>query len=51
MWQTEYRGLSVGPSVGVSVCLSVAIVSPAKTAELIEMPFASRTWSSARNRV
>ena len=33
--QTEYRDLSVSQSL----CLSVTVVSPAKTAEPIEMPF------------
>ena len=39
MLPTEYRGLSVDLSVG----LSVTLVSPAKTAEPIEMPFGLRT--------
>jgi len=30
-------------SVSLSVCLSVTLVSPAKMAELIEMPFGLRT--------
>ena len=33
---TEYRGLSIG--------LSVTLVSPAKTAEPIEVPLGLRTW-------
>jgi len=34
-----------------SVCLSVTIVSPAKTAELIEMPFGMWTRVSPRDYV
>jgi len=34
-----------------SVCLSVTLVSPAKTAELVEMPFALRTWVGPGNHV
>ena len=34
-----------------SVRLSVTIVSPAKTAEPIEMPFGIGTWAGPRNRV
>jgi len=33
------------------VCWSVTVVSPAKTAEPIEMPFGLRTWVSPRNDV
>ena len=33
------------------VCLSVTIVRPAKTAELIEMPFGLWDWMGPRNRV
>jgi len=33
------------------VCQSVRVVSPAKTAELIVMPFGLRTWVGPRNRV
>ena len=40
---TEQRGLSVS--------LSVALVSPAKTAAPIEMPFRLRTWVGPRNHV
>jgi len=51
MWpiaiQTEQRGLSVRRSV----CLSVATVSPAKTAEPIEMPFGVWTRVGQRNYV
>jgi len=38
-------------SVGLSVCLSVTIMSPAKTAKPIEIPFALRTRVSKRNHV
>ena len=34
-----------------SVCLSVTLVSPAKTAEPIEMPFGLRTWVIPRDHV
>jgi len=34
-----------------SVCLSVTLVSPAKTAVPIEMPFGLRTWVGPRNHV
>ena len=44
---TEKRGLSVC----LSVCLCVTLVSPAKTAELIEMSFALRTRVSLGNDV
>jgi len=37
--------------VASSVCLSVTIVSPAKTAEPIEMPFGLWTWVVPWNRV
>ena len=40
---TEQRGLSV--------CLSVTVVSPAKTADLIEMPLGLKTWVGSRNHV
>jgi len=40
---TEYRGLSVG--------LSVTLVSPAKTAAPIEMPFGLWAWMGRRNHV
>ena len=47
-----YRPSSmVCPAVGLSVSLSVTVVSPAKTAEPIEMPFGLRTWISQRNRL
>ena len=42
---TEYRGLSVGRSV----CRSVTLVSPAKMAEPIEMPFGLWTQMGPRN--
>jgi len=35
----------------VSVGLSVTLVSPAKTAERIEMPFGLRTWLGPRDHV
>ena len=38
-------------SVGLSVGRSVALVSPAKTAELIEMPFALSTRVGTGNHV
>jgi len=38
-------------SVGVSVGLSVTLVSPAETAEPIEMPFGLRTWLGRRDHV
>jgi len=41
----SYRPSSVVcRSVGLSVCRSVALVSPAKTAAPIELPFGLRTW-------
>jgi len=33
------------------VCLSVTLVSPAKTAEPIQMPFGLRTWVGPRDHV
>ena len=33
------------------VCLSVTLVSPAKTAALIDMPFGPRTWVGPGNHV
>jgi len=38
-------------SVGLSVGQSVTLVSPAKTAEPIEMPFGLRTWVGPRDHV
>jgi len=38
-------------SVGLSVGLSVTLVSPAKTAELIEIPFGLRTRVGSGNHV
>jgi len=38
-------------SVRLSVCRSVTLVSPAKTAAPIEMPFGFRTWVVPKNRV
>ena len=38
-------------SVGLSVCLSVTTVSPAKTAEPIEIPFGVQTRVGPRNYV
>jgi len=38
-------------SVGLSVGLSVTLVSPAKMAEPIEMPFGLRTWVGPRDHV
>ena len=37
--------------VCLSVCLSVTLVSPAKTAEPIGMPSGFRTWLGPRDRV
>ena len=37
--------------VCLSVCLSVTLVSPAKTAEPIEMPSGLRTWQGPRDNV
>ena len=37
--------------VCLSVCLSVTLVSPAKTAEPIEMPSGLRTWLGPRDHV
>jgi len=37
-------------SVSLSVSLSVTLVSPAKMAEPIEMPFGLRTWVGPENR-
>jgi len=42
---------SVGQSVCRSVCLSVTVVSPAKTVEPIKMPFGLWTQVCPRNRV
>jgi len=41
----------VGLSDGLSVGLSVTLVSPAKTAEPIELPFGLRTWVGPGNHV
>jgi len=41
----------VGRSVCLSVCLSVTFVSPAETAEAIEMLFSRRTQVGTRNHV
>jgi len=38
-------------SVGLSVCLSVTLVSPAKTAAPIELPFGLKTWVGPGNHV
>ena len=37
--------------VSLSVCLFVTLVSPAKTAEPIEMPFGLRTWLGPKDHV
>jgi len=37
--------------VAWSVCRSVELMGPAKTAEPIEMPFGLRTWVGPRNHV
>jgi len=37
--------------VCLSDCLSVTLVSPAKTAEPIEIPFGLRTWLGPRDHV
>jgi len=44
-----YRPSSV--VCGLSVGLSVTLVSPTKTAEPIEMPFGLWAWMGPRNRV
>ena len=44
-------GRSLFRSLCLSVCLLVTFVSPAKTAELIEMPFGSVTRVGPRNHV
>jgi len=44
-------GLSVCLSVYLSVALSVTLVSPAKTAAPIELPFGLRTWVGPGNYV
>jgi len=41
----------VTDEVSRSVCLSVTIVSPAKSAEPVEMPFGLWTWVGQRNHV
>jgi len=38
-------------SVCLLLCLSVTVISPAKTAEPSEMPFGSRTLVNPRNHV
>jgi len=38
-------------SVGLSVCRSVTLVSPAKTAAPIKLPFGLRTWVGLGNHV
>jgi len=38
-------------SVGLSVGLSITLVSPAKTAAPIELPFGLRTWVGPGNHV
>jgi len=46
---TDRVAWSVGLSIGLSVCRSVTLVSPAKTAEPIKMQFGLRTreWAQA----
>jgi len=46
-----YMSPIVTDAVAWSVCLSVTIVSPAKTAELIKMPFGLWTRVGPRNHV
>jgi len=48
---TDPVAWSVGPSVGLSVGLSGTLVSPAKTAAPIELPFGLRTWVGLGNHV
>ena len=51
---TDYSDSNNGPrglSVCLSVCLSVTIVSPAKTAEPIEIPFGLWTRVGPKNHV
>jgi len=38
-------------SVGLSVCRSVTLLSPAKTVAPIELPFGLRTWVGPGNHV
>jgi len=38
-------------TVCLSICRSVTLVSPAKTAAPVEMPFGLRTWVGPRNHV
>jgi len=38
-------------SIGRSVCLSVTTMSPAETAEPIEIPFGMWTWVNPKNHV
>jgi len=47
---TQMRPI-VTDRVALSVGLSVTVVSPAKTATPIEMPFGLRTWVGPRNHV
>ena len=47
----EFRGRSVRLSFRLSVCLLVTFVSPAKTAELIEIPFGGLTLVGPRKHV
>ena len=48
--RTEMRPI-VTDRVAWSVCRSVTLVSPAKMAALIELPFGLRTWVGPRNHV
>jgi len=48
---STYMRPIVTDGVAWSVCRSVTIVSPAKTAEPIEMPFGLWTWMDPGNHV
>ena len=53
MWPilTDRVAWAVGLSVTRSVCRSVTLVNPAKTAAPIELPFGLRTWVGLGNHV
>jgi len=43
--------MAISETNGLSVCRSVTLVSPAKTAAPIELPFGLRTWVGLGNHV
>ena len=43
--------MAISETNGLSVCRSVTLVSPAKTAAPIELPFGLRTWVGPGNHV